>query len=56
MFLTQIYAELFDDVNIQWHTSLSTDNILNDLFAIKKKAVEQHWLTENLQKKKMEEN
>ena len=45
MFLSQAYSEQFKEINFSWYKSLSNSKILDDIFSIKRKAVEKQWIT-----------
>jgi hypothetical protein len=56
MFLGEILKDNYERVERTWYKELSDAKILDDIFAIKRKAIEQQWVTENLKKNKIEEN
>ncbi len=52
-FLHEIYADKLEEINQNWQKELSSEQILSDIFKIKKKAVDEQWTELNIDERQV---
>lgn len=48
MFLSQIHKDNFQNIATSWHSALKATKIVEDVFAVKRKMVEEQWVQANI--------